>query len=68
MTERGTTGAGKRQIIGGVFRVNRPFKLDGRGTTGSDIGLGQTRVGHNGIRPFTPPSMVHGSMVADEAK
>ena len=41
MTERGTTGAGEPQITG-VPRVQQPLKLDGHGTVGSDIRLGQT--------------------------
>ena len=60
-----------RTQITGVPRVHRPLKLDGRGTAGDGIRLGQTRVGYNGIRPLTPPAMIHGSMVAnvgEEAK
>ena len=43
MTELGTTGAGEPQIAG-VPRVHQFLKLDGRGTTGDNIHLGQTRV------------------------
>ena len=43
MTGRGMTSAGRPQITG-VPRVHRFLKLDGRGTTGDDIRLGQTRV------------------------
>ena len=67
MTERGRTGAGEPQITG-VPRVHRHLKLDGRGTTGDAIRLGQTRLGYNGIRPLTPPAMIHGSTVANGAK
>ena len=67
MTERGTTGAGRPQITG-VPRVHRFLKLDGRGTTGDDIRLGQTRVGYKGLRPLTPPAVIHGSMLANGAK
>ena len=72
-TWRGTTGAEDLPLspltqITGVPRVHQPRKLDGRGTTGSDIRLGQTRICHNGIRPLTSPAMIHGSMVTDGAK
>ena len=64
MTERGTTGAGEPQTTG-VRRVQQPLKLDGYGTSGSDIRLGQIRICHNGSRPLTSPAMIHGSMVMD---
>ena len=67
MTERGTTGA-ERPQINGVPRVHQFLKLDGRSTTGDNIHLGQTRVGYKGIRPLTPPAVIHGSMVANGAK
>ena len=44
MTEPGTTDAGETQITGGPrVHVRQPLKLDGRGTTGSDIRLGQAK-------------------------
>ena len=45
-----------------------PSSWDGRGTIGSDIRLGQTRDGYNGIHPLTPRAMIHGSMVTNGAK
>ena len=63
MTERGTTGAEELQFAG-VPRVHRSLELHGRGTTGDDISHGQTRVGHTAMRPWIPPAMIHGSMVA----
>ena len=60
VTELGTTGTGEPQ--------HQPLKLDGRGTTGSDIRLGQTKICHNGIRPLTTSAMIHGSIVTDGAK
>ena len=57
----------KTQITG-VPRVHQFLKLDGRGTTGDDIRLGQTQIGYKGIRPLTPPAVIHGSMVANGAK
>ena len=67
MTERGTTGAGRPQITG-VPRVHRSLELDGRGMAGSDIRLGQTRVGFNGIRTLTPQAMFYGSTAANGPK
>ena len=67
MKERGMTGAGEPQITG-VPRVRQPLKLDGRGTTGSGICLGRTRICLNGIRPSTSPAMIHGSVVTDSTK
>ena len=64
------TGAGRPQITG-VPRVHRHLKLahstHGRGTTGTgnDIHFGRTRVRHSGIRPLTPRTIIHGSMVTD---
>ena len=66
MTERGTTGAGETQITG--VPVHHRLKRNGRGTNGSDIRLGQTRICHNGIRPSTSRAMIHGSIATDGAK
>ena len=46
--------------IGGVPRVHRTLRLDGRGTGNV---IGQT----SGIRPSTPRAVIHGSMVTDGA-
>ena len=35
---------------------------------GATFALGQTRVGHNGIRPLTPQAMLHGSIATNGAK
>ena len=64
MTERGTTGAGEPQITV-VPRVQQHLKLDGHGTSRSDIPLGRTRIYYSGIRPLTSPATVHGSTVTD---